>query len=129
MKPERRLQLQVCEYLQIKYPNVIFWANDSGEKKPMGLAILGKRMRSGSKIPDLWISEPRGMFCGLYIELKTKSPFLKNGQLSSNEHIQAQNKMLDALIGKGYMAGFAWTLEMAIATIDLYMSQKPVKPS
>jgi len=124
MKPERRLQLQVCEFLQTQYKDVIFWANDSGEKKTIGLAKLGKRMRSGAKIPDVWISEPRGEWCGLYIELKAESPYLKDGSLSKVAHVQAQNKMLDRLIEKGYMACFAWTLEGTIATVRNYMNQK-----
>jgi len=124
MKPERRLQLQLCEWLQTQYPTLIFWANDSGEKKTIGLAKLAKRMRSGSKIPDVWISEPRGEWCGLYIELKAESPYLKDGSLSKAAHVQAQNKMLDRLIDKGYMACFAWTLEGAIATVRNYMNQK-----
>lgn len=124
MTPERRLQLQICAFMQTQYKDVIFWANDSGEKKPMGLAILAKRMRSGSKIPDLWISEARGEFHGLYIELKAESPYLQSGKLSTAKHVQAQNEMLDRLIDKGYMACFAWTLEGAIATVRNYMNQK-----
>lgn len=124
MKPERRLQLQLCEWLKIQFPDLIFFANDSGEKKPMGLAILAKRMRSGSKIPDVWISEARGGYHGLYLELKAESPYLKDGRLSKSAHVQAQNKMLDRLIDKGYMACFAWTLEGAIATVRNYMNQK-----
>ena len=124
MKPERRLQLQVCAYIKTKYPKSIFWANDSGEKKSVGLAMISKRMRSGNKLPDLWISEPKGEWCGLYLELKADTPYKKDGTLKANPHAQAQSEMLERLIDKGYMACFAWTLEMAIATIDNYMSQK-----
>jgi len=126
MKPERRLQLQVCEYLKTQYPKVIFWANDSGERKPMGLAVLGKRMRSVSKLPDMWISEARGGYHGLYIELKADSPYKKGSvELRKNEHNEAQSEMLEKLEAKGYRACFAWSLEMAIEIIKIYMNQTP----
>lgn len=124
MKPERRLQLQVSEFLKMQYPDVIFWSNDSGEKKPMGLAVLNKRMRSGSKIPDLWISEARGGFFGLYIELKTESPLRKNG-LPKSEHVIRQAEMIDRLNERGYMACFGVGLESTMATIRMYLSQLP----
>jgi len=124
MKPERRLQLQVCQYIKTKYPKVIFWANDSGEKKTIGLAKLVKRMRSGSKIPDLWISEAQGGWAGLYLELKAETPYKKDGTVKANPHLQAQFEMMDRLIDKGYMACFAWSLEGAIATVRNYMNQK-----
>jgi hypothetical protein len=123
MKPERALQLQVCQFMKMRYPKIMFWSNDSGEKKSIGLAKLNKRMRSGSKIPDLWISEARGGFHGLYIELKTTSPFKLDGKLKSNPHTEAQSKMLDELYERGFMAAFGVGLDKTIAIINLYMSQ------
>ncbi len=123
MKPERRLQLDLSQWLKMQYPNLIWWGNDSGEKKPIGLAVLGKRMRSGSKIPDLWISEARGGFFGLYIELKTSTPFKIDGTLRANPHIEAQAEMLDQLNELGYMACFGVGFESTVQTIKMYMSQ------
>jgi hypothetical protein len=107
----------------MQYPNLIWWGNDSGEKKSIGLAILSKRMRSGSKIPDLWISEARGGYFGLYIELKVTTPFKKDGTLKANEHVKAQSDMLDLLNEKGYMACFGIGLQPTIDIIKMYLSQ------
>jgi hypothetical protein len=123
MKPERILQLQLSQWLKAQYPDLIFWSNDSGEKKSIGLAKLNKRMRSGSKIPDLWISEAHGGYFGLYIELKTSTPFKKDGTLKANPHAEAQSKMLDELNARGYMASFGVGLESSMATIKMYLSQ------
>ncbi len=123
MKPERRLQLDVCQWLRMQYPDVLFWSNDSGEKKPVGLAILNKRMRSGSKIPDLWISEARGGFHGLYVELKVSSPYRKDGQLKSNPHTEAQAAMLDQLNERGYMAAFGVGFDATVNIIKMYLNQ------
>jgi len=125
MKPERRLQLQVSEFIKTQYPKALFNLDTSGDFKGIGQAMLNKRMRSGNKWPDVTIAEPRGGFFGLYIELKTVTPFKKDGKIRSNKHLQSQNKMLDALNERGYMACFGIGLESTIATIRMYMSQPP----
>ena len=42
----------------------------------------------------------------LFLEFKKESPFLKNGNLSTNKHIQEQNEIHKSLRKKGYKGKF-----------------------
>lgn len=78
-------------------------------------------MRSGSKLPDIWILEPKGNLSGLFLEVKTESVFKRDGSFKAG-HIQEQAEMLARLRKKGYSAMFVWSFEHAKATIDTYMT-------
>lgn len=123
MKAERILQLQVSQWLKAQYPDVWFNLDTSGDFKGIGQAVLNKRMRSGSKWPDLFIAEARGGYFGLYIELKAVNPFKKDGNLKANQHAQAQHEKLEGLIDRGYMGVFGVGLEATMATIKMYLNQ------
>lgn len=129
MKPERRLQLDLSAWIKMQYPDVIFNVDTSGDFKTIQSALLNKRMRSSSKMPDLFISEARGGYFGLYIELKTGSVLNKKGQYK-NEHLEKQAEMLDALNERGYMACFGVGFEATANIIKMYMQQNrtEVKP-
>ena len=72
--------------------------------------------------PDLLILQPNKKYKGLFIELKIKSPYLKNGELSSIEHIQNQAKTMLRLRDLGYYACFSWEFEQCKKIIDNYMN-------
>ena len=76
---------------------------------------------NGFKCPDLIIFEPRQGYHGLFIELKVKTPYKKNGELLSCEHLQGQEKTINDLNAKGYKALFAWEFEQIKAVIDDYL--------
>lgn len=120
-QPERKLQLAICEYLKLQYPDLIFGSEGSGIKMTMGQAILAKRMRSEDKLPDLFVAESRGGYCGLFIELKVESVFLKDGSLSTQAHIKEQAATLDRLSHNGYYAVFGCGIDGAKAIVDTYM--------
>jgi len=125
MKQEESLQIAVSKYLKLQYPDVIFTSESSGIRLTMGQAVKAKKCRSGPKLPDVMIFEPRGRYSGLMIELKVKPVNLKDGSLSKNKHIQEQDKMLQRLQMKGYCAFFAIGFECAKGLIDEYMKLKP----
>ncbi|NML70056.1 hypothetical protein HHL23_09605 [Chryseobacterium sp. RP-3-3] len=77
--------------------------------------------KRGFKTPDLIIFAPRGIYHGLFIELKTKTPYKKNGSLLENAHLKAQEETIKNLRELGYYADFRWTLEDAIKLIDWYL--------
>lgn len=79
--------------------------------------------KKGFKCPDLLILEPRGRFCGLLIELKTETPFKKDGSIkaSQNDHLKLQLQALIELSEKGYRTNFAWGFDMAKNIIDEYL--------
>lgn len=125
MKKEESLQIAICRYLKLQYPEVMFTAESSGIKLTIGQAVKAKKQRNPERgLPDLIILEPNSVFHGLCLELKSKSPLLKNGELSQNKHIQAQSMTLNKLISKGYLCSFVWTFDHAKKIIDSYMNDR-----
>ena len=124
MRNEEAEQIELCEYIKEKYPNVVFNSDLSGIRVPQGLANKIKRLRSENGIPDISIDEPRGGWYGLKIEMKATSVtvFKKDGFLKKDEHIQRQWEMLIKLELKGYCCGFCCGFEQAKQFVDWYLS-------
>lgn len=120
---EDLLQESVCAYIRAEYPTVIFTCEPSGLRVAPKQRGMLSRMRSGTKLPDLWILEPRGRYHGLILELKTikGTPYRKDGTLRRGEHIQGQAAVLQLLLEKGYMANFAVGEQDALTQIKNYM--------
>lgn len=117
---EASIHLQVCQYLRTQYPNVIFTSESSGIRLTMGQAVKAKKLRSGNKLPDLWILEQRGGYGGLFLELK-KEPIYKRDGTYKTPHIAEQAQVITQLQYKGYSATFAIGFEEAKKEIDMYM--------
>jgi hypothetical protein len=132
MTSEATLQRQVCDYIRLQYPGIIFRSDfASGMKLSIGQAAKHKRLQSSRAYPDLFIAEPRnerltgaytGHYCGLFIELKAKTIYKKDGTLLANPHVAEQADMLEKLKLRGYMAKFAVGFDEAKAIIDEYLS-------
>jgi hypothetical protein len=121
--PEYHLQKQVCAYLNVQYPKVMFLSDTIASVKLSKIqAVRNKEIqKSGFKCPDLIILEPKGKYHGLFIELKVKSPFKKDGSILKNEHLEGQQKTISDLQEKGYFAVFCTGFDEAKETIDFYM--------
>lgn len=124
MRAEDHLQLQVSKYLTTQYPSVIFRFDlSAGAHTSMQMAMRNKRMNPHQGYPDLIILKPKGKYGALFIELKVKSPYKKNGvDLLSNEHFQRQDKMHKKLIESGYYATFGVGFQQVKNIIDNYLS-------
>jgi hypothetical protein len=127
-KREESIQLAVCTYLKLQYPDVIFTCDlSSGMKLTIGQSVKSAKMRSSRGLPDIMILEPRGegefRYCGLMIELKTEKAANKNGTVKQTDHTREQQEVLTRLEKKGYMAKFAIGFEQAKSIIDFYMAQ------
>lgn len=124
-QPEFELQKQVCQYLRLQYPSVLFMTDTiAAVKLTIPQSLRNKSVqKTDFKCPDLIIFEKRGSFGGLFLELKVERPFKKDGQIkaSQNDHLLLQYKTLQNLKGKGYFAEFAWTFEMCKDYIDKYL--------
>lgn len=124
---EAQLQVQVADYIRLKYPNVLFHSDyGSGVKLTMSQAVMQKRQNGGRRSwPDLFIAYPifklpegkttkdyvaegnigkwhmfdDSMRHGLFIELKREGTkiFKKDGTLVSDEHIREQYDLLERL--------------------------------
>ena len=123
--PERNLTNMVAEYLQRRYPSVIYrfdLASDqrlSIQQAKRNSKIHGKLSRG---YPDLLILEPRNIWHGLFLELKTTTPFKKDGGLKKDQHLERQNSFHLKLINKGYKAGFSTGFEETKKRIDEYLA-------
>jgi hypothetical protein len=122
-KREEKLQMSISKYIRLQYPDVIFTAESSGIKLPIGLAVKIKDQRSNHKHLDLIILQPKGEYHGLILELKnTKSDvFTKSGQLRKSEHIFEQYKMIRKFNSINYFSDFVFGFEHAKKVIDWYM--------
>jgi hypothetical protein len=126
-KKEEQIQIAVCNYLKLFYPDVIFTCDlSSGMKLTIGQSVKSAKMRSSRGLPDIMILEPRGegefRYCGLMIELKTEKAANKNGTVKQTDHVREQQEVLTRLEKKGYMAKFCIGFEDAKKTIDFYLS-------
>jgi hypothetical protein len=121
-KKEENLQIAISNYIKLQYPNCIFTFEASGLRLPIGLAKKTKAMRSDTGLPDLLIFEPKGKFHGLFIELKAKTIYKKDGGYLKDDHIEDQAHLLHRLKVKGYMACFAIGFDDAKKIIDSYFN-------
>jgi hypothetical protein len=129
-KHEQSLQRQVCTYLRMQYPNVIFRSDfSSGLHLTPAQASLHKSMQSGRAWPDLQIINPSRKYHGLFIELKKEGTkvYLKNGKLTSNPHIQEQAAVLKELNKLGYFARFGIGFDSCQRLIDWYLNPNYTK--
>jgi hypothetical protein len=122
MTKEETIHQQLCAYIRAQYPNVIFTSEPSGLRLPIGQATKLKKLRSGSKLPDLWILERRANYGGLFIELKAEPIHKKNGEYK-NPHIKEQAEVIQRLKEKGYAATFAVGFDEARMEVDMYLLQ------
>ena len=127
-QPEFELQKQICRYLSLQYPKVIFISDaTSGAKLTMPQAVRNSLIQKADfKIPDLQILEPNKNWHGLFLELKKETPYKKNGGLkaSQNNHLELQDKSMQILRANGYMDCFCWSFEMAKEIIENYINNK-----
>ena len=120
---EYDLQVQVCKYMDMQYRVALYMSDTVASLKlTMGQAMRNKKIQKDAfKTPDLIIFEPRGMYHGLFIELKIKSPFKKNGELLKSEHLEGQQNTINDLNERGYYATFATGFDETKKIIDNYM--------
>jgi len=114
---------QICDYIRLQYPDIIFNTDLSGIKLTIGQAKKVKKLRSNNSFPDLIIYESRKGKHGLFLELKKTGTVLFNrdGSLRKNEHLKAQYDMIEKLRAKGYESHFAVGFEGAKFIIDRYL--------
>ncbi len=124
-RPEEIMQIQLCKYIDLQYPNVIYTSDLSGIKLSIGSGKKASKMRCKRyKIPDLLIFYPNNYHKGLFLELKAEKSkvWLKNGEMSKDTRVVAQNKTLEELKRLGYKAMFIWSFEHGKREIDHYIN-------
>lgn len=121
---EYELQKSVARYLSYQYPDVDFLSDTIASVKLTERQAVRNKLvqKNGFKCPDILILEARKGYCGLFIELKTETPFKKDGTIkaSSKDHLKLQHECLQKLSSKRYFAVFSWGFDMTKQIIDEY---------
>jgi hypothetical protein len=125
-KAEKHIHQQVCRYIDLQYPNVIYTSDPSGTRVSIGIAkeLKAKRCKK-FKIPDLIILHPSKDYCGLIIEIKASidDVFTKKLEWRTSEHIAEQKRSIEQLQALGYYATFGIGFENTRKIIDEYMNK------
>jgi len=111
---ESSIQMQVAEWLHYQYPDMLWTASTEGIKLPKMIALMFKLMGYCPGTPDIEIFEPKGIYHGLHLEMKSKDG------TQSKEQIKWQAKAEE----RGYKYAVAWNLDQAIQIINEYMRRK-----
>ncbi len=120
---EKILHKQVCQYIRIQFPGVLFNSDLAGSMRlTIGQAVALKSLRSSRGFPDLVIYEPKGEYHALFLELKAEGTKVikMNGEWAT-PHIAEQAYMIERLKKLGYCALFAIDFDHAKKIIDQYM--------
>ena len=120
---EYQLQKDVCRYISLRYPKVLFLSDTIGNVKLTMLQAARNKaiQKTGFACPDLLILQPNKEYKGLFIELKKDSPFKKDGTLYKNAHLEEQQDAINKLNNLGYKALFAWEYVSITKLIDSYL--------
>jgi hypothetical protein len=128
MKQQKEFILQkaICQWLSIQHPKVLFLSDTiASVKLTIPQQARNKSIqKNGFKTPDLIIFKPNKKYHGLFLELKTESPFKLNGEIkaSQNDHLKNQFQTLKDLYDLGYCSMFCWSFEEAKGIINDYLN-------
>lgn len=124
-QPEYQIQKSICKWLDLQHPKVLYMSDTvASVKLTIPQQVRNKAIqKQGFKCPDLIIFQPNSEYHGLFLELKVTSPYKKDGSLKKDEHLESQQKTINDLKLKGYLALFCWDFETAINTITDYLNK------
>ncbi len=89
--------------------------NEGKRSKAAGAALKRQGLRKG--VPDLFLPVPRGIYPGLWIELK----------VGRNKPTKEQKWWLEKLQAKGYKCRICYSWEEAAETIKNYLKEEAKK--
>ena len=128
---EEQIHRQCVRWLKAQYPKVMFITDMSGVPMHPVTAAKMSALRSCNGFPDImifvnkweWNEDYKSpdIYSGLMLELKSKSPYLKDGTLSKEKHIQEQALVHDRLRAEGWKVVFVWSLDQFMKTVNAYM--------
>ncbi len=120
---EYNLQKNIITWLKHQYPDVFFISDTVASIKLTPQQQIRNKAIQCQKFScmDLMIFEPVGKYHGLCIELKTETPFKKDGTIKSNDHLKKQWDSICEMKSKGYYACFSWDFLSTIKLIKNYL--------
>ena len=110
---EEKLQTEIIKYIKLQYPKIRYCASLGGIYTGPRQAAKAKRTGYSRGFPDLQITEARGSYFGLFIELKTL-----RGQPTL-----VQKEWIKDLKMRGYAAYICKGIDETMETIDAYMGK------
>lgn len=120
---EYQLSKAISIYLRLQYPSVLFHWDLAGLNLSIVQAGMMKVIQGGRGWPDLFIAEPRGIYHGLFIEVKMEGIRLLNRKDEyATEHLKEQAQMIIELEQRGYAATFGIGFNQCKEIIDNYLS-------
>ena len=112
---EQSLQSAVVMYLQLKHPRIRYCASLGGIRTSFKQAIKAKQTGYVKGFPDLQITEARGGYFGLFIEIKMEKRYAT----------KEQKQWIIDLTERGYKAVITKGMENTVKAIDDYLKLKP----
>ena len=112
--PEEQVQTAIVEYIKWQYPDVKYCASLGGIRTGLKQAKKAKKTGYVKGFPDLQITEARGGYHGLFIELKFDKQCYPSHE---------QKKWLEDLEKRGYKAVCSKGYEQTINIINEYLQQ------
>ena len=115
LKPETVASIQLFNWVR-SMPDVepyVFHIANERKCTPFEGRIL-KRMGVSRGVSDYMIAIPSGPYHGMFLELK----------VGSNKPSEEQQKFLDDMTAKGYMAVCVWGYEAAKIAIETYLKMR-----
>lgn len=125
---EEQIQIMCNHWINVRYPELsklYFFNSFQGMRLNFGQIKKAKKtggLKTG--LPDFMFLKNNGAYSGLFIELKKESPYLKNGQLKKDDHLELQRDVLEQLKIEGYYAVFAWSFDQFKKIVTDYMENK-----
>jgi hypothetical protein len=122
MRREDEVQKSVVNYLNLRYPEVWFKADMSGERM-QGVAFKAKHSQAKLRgFPDMHIYPKNCIFGALFIEIKAETARLvKLDNTWASDHLKEQAAWVSHLNHCGHMATFGIGTEHCIQIIDALM--------
>jgi|9_EtaG_2_1085328.scaffolds.fasta_scaffold00063_3 hypothetical protein len=113
---EENIQISIVEYLKLQYPNLLFTATMGGQfQRHYSQRLKAKRTGYLKGVSDLLIFEPRGGYCGLFIELKRDRKCYPTAE---------QKRFISRASDRGYYATCAKGFSECKELIDKYLNEE-----
>lgn len=133
VKHEENLQRQVCQYISLAYPRVIYRSDfASGLHMTMHQAMIHKSLQSGRAWVDLFIYTPMRhgdkYYAGLGLEIKKSGTaiYVSRGpnkdDIVADPHIREQHLLIEELNRLGFFARFGIGFDNCKRIIDFYLN-------
>ena len=111
---EQNLQAAVIKYIKLKYPRVRYCASLGGIRTSFRQAVKAKATGYVKGFPDLQITEARGGYFGLFIEIKVLKRYAT----------KEQKEWIIDLTSRGYKALVTKGIDDTITALDDYLIMK-----